>query len=552
MFRVNNVNNEQVDMFGKEVKWTKYMEKRIRRGWSGYFHDVIMPSINEEPYRVLYSKDEASCPNAPVNVLIGLLILKPLLNMSDEDIIDELLFNEKVQYALHTLNIDKQPISKNSLGNFRAKIFNYEAQTGIDLFEKTMKEINEKIIELMNIDKSVQRMDSMMISDSCKNMSRTELIYTVNYNFIKMLEKNEYKIPSKLRMYLEEETKINVLYRTREDKALGKLETLLNHSIKLYTQNKHNSEIIKTKEFRILERLIEDQYDKKNKKPKEGKEIKATSLQTPYDEESTYRYKYKRNKGYVGNINEIVEIKEGERTEKPPMISSWQIEPNIVSDIELIKKEIANKETEEEETKIVDAAYYNEETEREAEKVKMKIHPTDLTGQKEIKGNITEFEIKDKKIERCPKGEKPIETKYNETTGKITAYFNKEICEKCDHKNFCSVNIKSTISKVETTEKKIKHQEMLINRTKPEYKAISRIRAGIEGIPSILRNVNNIDRRAIKGKKYLKMEFSSCLITINIKRASKYHSALKEQEEKRNNIKYPLMIINNSNIKVYD
>ena len=546
MFRANNVNNEQVDMFGKEIKWTKYMEKRIRRGWSGYFHDVIMPSINEEPYRVLYSKDEASCPNTPVNVLIGLLILKPLINMSDENLIDELLFNEKVQYALHTLNMDKQPISKNSLGNFRAKIFNYEAQTGIDLFERTMKELNEKIIELMKIDSSIQRMDSMMISDSCKTMSRTELVYTVNHNFIKMLDKNKYKIPSKLKNYLDEEYRIDILYRTREDKTLGKLETLLDHSLKLYRQNKHNQEIIKTKEFKNLERLIEDQYDSTNGRPKEGKEIKATSLQTPYDEESTYRYKYGSNKGYVGNINEIVEIKEGERTEKPPMISSWQIEQNIVSDIEMLNKEIKGKEKGKLETKIVDAAYYNEEIEKEAEKVNIKIHPTDLTGQKEIKGNITEFEIKDNQIKKCPRGEEPTETKYNKEKGTITAKFKKEVCEKCDHKDFCSVKIKATMSKVETTEKKIKYQQMLIIRTKPEYKAISRIRAGIEGIPSILRNVNKIDRRPVKGKKYLKMQFSSCLISINIKRASKYQDALKAKEEKRIILKYPLMIINNN------
>ena len=546
MFRANNVNNEQVDMFGKEIKWTKYMEKRIRRGWSGYFHDVIMPSINEEPYRVLYSKDEASCPNTPVNVLIGLLILKPLINMSDENLIDELLFNEKVQYALHTLNMDKQPISKNSLGNFRAKIFNYEAQTGIDLFERTMKELNEKIIELMKIDSSIQRMDSMMISDSCKTMSRTELVYTVNHNFIKMLDKNKYKIPNKLKNYLDEEYRIDILYRTREDKTLGKLETLLDHSLKLYRQNKHNQEIIKTKEFKNLERLIEDQYDSTKGRPKEGKEIKATSLQTPYDEESTYRYKYGSNKGYVGNINEIVEIKEEKRTEKPPMISSWQIEQNIVSDIEMLNKEIKGKEKGKLETKIVDAAYYNEEIEKEAEKVNIKIHPTDLTGQKEIKGNITEFEIKDNQIKKCPRGEEPTETKYNKEKGTITAKFKKEVCEKCDHKDFCSVKIKATMSKVETTEKKIKYQQMLITRTKPEYKAISRIRAGIEGIPSILRNVNKIDRRPVKGKKYLKMQFSSCLISINIKRASKYQDALKAKEEKRIILKYPLMIINNN------
>lgn len=52
------------------------------------------------------------------------------------------------------------------------------------------------------------------------------------------------------------------------------------------------------------------------------------------------------------------------------------------------------------------------------------------------------------------------------------------------------------------------------------------MRAGIEGIPSLLRRKYHIDNRGTKGKFCLKMEFSTALIAINIKRASKIAQSL--------------------------
>ena len=131
MFKKNDVSNEQLELFSKEESWTKYQQKRINDSWIGYFHDHIFPIIDEEPYRILYSDNIASCPNTPVNILISLLIIKSLTNKTDEEIIDALLFDQRIQYAVHTLNEDKQHISKNMLGNFRRKIMDYEISNGI-------------------------------------------------------------------------------------------------------------------------------------------------------------------------------------------------------------------------------------------------------------------------------------------------------------------------------------------------------------------------------------------------------------------------------------
>ena len=54
-----------------------------------------------------------------------------------------------------------------------------------------------------------------------------------------------------------------------------------------------------------------------------------------------------------------------------------------------------------------------------------------------------------------------------------------------------------------------------------EYIKISNLRAGIEGIPSIMRRRYHIDNRAGKGLLRLKIKFSCSMISINIKRMTK-------------------------------
>ncbi len=517
MFRINNVSTEQINLFSKEDEWTEYQKKRIGKSWVGYFHDNIFPKINEKPYKVLYSDNEASCPNTPVNILISLMIIKSIANLTDEEAMDALLFDQRTQYAVHTLNSNKQPISKNMLGNFRSKIVKYEGETGINLFENTMRELNEEILNLSKVDRSIERIDSMMISASCKKLSRIELVYTVNHNFIKMLNDEE-KVPIEFECYLNKNHKNEVIYRTRNIEASGKLSNLLLDSLKLYNDFKDDIEINKTKEFKLLERLIDEQYDNDNNKPKDGKEIKTASMQTPVDPDATYRYKYGNNVGYVANFVEAT-------NNGNPLIVDWDVDKNITSDTKYINDYLDKKEENNEiEVEIVDGAYYSEDIKNKGMKKGIEIHPTELVGKKAKDDNLLEFKIDEEthQVLECPNGVKPIDSKYNQKKKRITAKFDKEQCEKCPFRDKCAVDkspkktntLRTTVDKINTAKQREKNND-------PEYRKISNMRAGIEGIPSILRRRNHIDQRPNQGEVYLKMDFGSSVISINIKRAIK-------------------------------
>lgn len=526
MFRKNNVSNEQINLFSKEGYWTKYQQKRINENWVGYFHDYIFTAIDEEPYHVLYSDNNASCPNTPVNILVSLLIIKSLSNLTDEEVIDSLLFDQRTQYAVHTLDLDNQPISKNMIGNFRSKITKYEATTGINLFNNTMNQINDLLLKLHDVDRSIERIDSMMISSSCKKLSRIELVYTVNYNFIKLLDSFN-KVPSEFECYLNEKHKNEIIYRTRDSETDDKLTTLLSTSLKLYEAFKDDESVCESEEFKLLERMINDQYDCDNNKPKDNKDIKPDSLQTPVDPEATYRYKYKDNVGYVGNIVEA-------NNNGNPMITDWDIDCNTKADTEFMKEYLDKQETNRSDdyekninTKVVDGAYYSEEIKKLGEEKGIDIHPTELVGKKVDNKNLLEFNIDNKNYQvlECPNKIIPVSSTYNKENHTICAKFDKEKCSKCPFRDKCIVDKSS--KKANTLRITIEKLNNAVQKSKmndSEYQKISNTRAAIEGIPSLIRRRYHIDTRANKGKVYLKMDFSAAVLAINIKRASKMAS----------------------------
>lgn len=79
------------------------------------------PRIDEAPYAVLYS-DTASRPNTPVNVIVGALILKEYTGMSDDDIMNALMFDIRYQYALHTTSFMEQPLSDRTLSRLELPV----------------------------------------------------------------------------------------------------------------------------------------------------------------------------------------------------------------------------------------------------------------------------------------------------------------------------------------------------------------------------------------------------------------------------------------------
>ncbi len=325
------------------------------------------------------------------------------------------------------------------------------------MIQEEIESLSRVIAEYLNIDGQKVRMDSFMVSSSCKNLSRVELVYTVNYQFIKMLNQLSTKpIPEECKTYLEKGHKNETVYKTKDKESETKLEFLLKQSKVLYdTGLETGKKVTETEEFKTLKRMLGEQTKDDDNfnivEPKESKNIASDSLQNPSDPDATYRFKYEDNVGYVANVAENFD-------ENGSIITSYDLKPNIYSDeqfsSDIIEKlsdcydnglaindseeEISNtpenhdsieqvdslsneKINDEENTGLIqifiDGAYYSFALAKMALSQGINLIPGELTGRKPAKDkmNYTSFKVneQEKVITECANEKEPVKSEFN-------------------------------------------------------------------------------------------------------------------------------------------
>ncbi len=533
--------NQQLSINDPLMSMPKYLKDTLYKSWAHPFQAQIFPIINEDRFRVLYSEKDASRPNTPVNVIIGLLIIKEFFQLTDEELIGSLHFDIRYQYALRTTSFERQPVSVNTLYNFRKRLYNYFKDTGIDLIHQEIEEQAKKIGSELNIQGKKYRMDSFMISSSCKKLSRMGLIFHSNEKCVKYIVKRyPEKITESMERYLDNAFKQDILYRANYESVDEKYKDLLTHSLEIRECFLSiGNEILKTEVFELIERLIDENIEFTedlmfNVIP--SKNLLPTSLQSHTDPDATYRTKYGANIGYVGNV---VERFDGENN----VITYYDYKPNVYSDIKFsedILEKIVDDETqlyeqlsdsehnEEKNLVIVDGAYYGQEMANDALEKKVVFIPGDLVGrrQRTDKMSYTKFEIDDKadRIVKCPSGKVPVITELK--SERYYAKFDKSDCLNCKYEGECPFIIQKEYNCIKVRKKQYQTELLRIKMKSDDYQELKRQRAAIEGVPSIFRRKYHVDSMPVRRLVRTKIWFGFKIAAINAKKLIKRELAM--------------------------
>lgn len=70
-------------------------------------------------------------------------------------------------------------MSNRTLERFSERCSTYEKETGIDLLHDTILSLSREMAEMMELDLSLKRMDSLMVASNIKRMARLELLRCV-------------------------------------------------------------------------------------------------------------------------------------------------------------------------------------------------------------------------------------------------------------------------------------------------------------------------------------------------------------------------------------
>lgn len=516
-FKLNDT--EQLSLFDSFTNLTAREQKALENSWAKVFAEKVFPNIDEKPFAVLYS-DKASRPNTPVNVIIGACIIKELFDYSDDEMVEGLMLDLRLQYALHTTSFAEQPLSDKTLSRFRRRCYDYEQTHGVDLFKKAIQNYNLEIAKMMNLDGKIRRMDSMMINSNMKQLARSELIYTCIARLAKYIYTNTPELfPEALLHYVQPNDYNKVLYHERSSSLEERMAHFLSDAELLYGLTKTGFE--KVPEYEQFIRCFSEQTIEEEGKrrwiTKEDKRGNSTMMLNPTDPEATYRKKAgKSYQGYVANVEETV-------GKNGSVITDYEYEANIYSDSQFLKDRIEELPVQDEKISIVvDGAYSYEEIREKAEEKNIEVLPTALAV-KPGRTNISEFKMDEEKTKviQCPAGHRPTSCCYKKSNDEFKLSFEKEKCENCPYRDQCRPKLHVYVANVLITRKSLMRVELAQRMKSESYELYRRIRNGVETIPSILRRNYHLEKLP-RGKQRGKFFFGNKIAAVNFRKLFNY------------------------------
>lgn len=340
MFKKSN-HNQQVDMFTgtSSVLQGKFLKRyNDRNAWHNLFRAQVYARIDESSYSVLFD-DTMGAPNAPVSLLVAMMILKEAYGWSDLQLFEQCGFNLLVRSALGLANLDDHVPAESTYYLFRKRVYQHREKTGEDLLQKTFDTITSGQIKDFEVNGASIRMDSKLLGSNIAFYSRYEVIHRTLCLFYASLKPKALPLmPDVERGQLKEicsEDAQKTVYRCTKQDIQNRLQTLglmTNKVLRVYAGYKSN------KHYQLLERVFNEHYkiDQQEQiqiRPKE--EISSDSLQSPHDPDSAYRQKGdQRVKGYSVNVTET------NSDDSLNLITNTKVDKANVSDVEFVKPAI--------------------------------------------------------------------------------------------------------------------------------------------------------------------------------------------------------------------
>ena len=181
--------------------------ERLEHSWAGAFREYSFKQIDESVFAVLYA-DVPSRPNVPVNVLVGLEILKSGLGCSDEELYESFLFDMQVRYAVGYESLNDGTFTIRSLYHFRRRLSMYHQEHGINLLERAFEAITDEQVKRLNVRTNTLRMDSTQIASDIRESSRLHLLVEGLKRLYRILDEDEKVVYASLcEAYIQAEAK---------------------------------------------------------------------------------------------------------------------------------------------------------------------------------------------------------------------------------------------------------------------------------------------------------------------------------------------------------
>lgn len=516
--------------------------QRMDRTWAGVFRLLALPMIQEELFAPMYCEDNGR-PNAPVQIVLGVLILKELFDLTDQEALDQLEYNLLWHYALR-LTPEEAHLCQKTLHNFRARMMAYEAGPGV------FRDVTGQILEALGTKTGRQRLDSTHISSNISRLTRLGLFCETNRLFLHAVRRKHpilyRRAPEGVRArYLKDDGEATAYQDARSSDSRRRLAVCARDLYRLIDVFRGTA-AAKLEEYGLLERLFHDQCEavKLHSKPrkddddagaggvpvrlKEAKEVASDSLQTPHDPDVTYS-------GHKGKGYEVQVCETSAADNEAEIITHVEVTPSSGSDATatIPTIEALDQEGIQPEELLADTTYGSAKNAVEAERLGTELVapvPGNERSEDEVAGGdgaaltAADFDI-DAGYSRpsvCPAGHKSIAETTNARgqENHVAIHFDRATCDACPQHERCPARLSADGTDFVLTVNLEKRNREKRRRADAggEFRARYAARAGIEATNSELKRAHGLGRLRHRGREPVRLAVFLKALACNIKR----------------------------------
>lgn len=530
MYRKNDKHYQQA-LFSSLDDLPDKQRQRLESSWARTFYEEVFCRIDEGLFAGLYS-EKASRPNAAINVLVGLEIMKSGFGWSDAELEEQLAFNVQVRYGLGYRNLSEGHLELRTIYNFRQKLAQYMQERGENLLERVFEQVTDEQIEALALKTGKLRMDSVQIGSNIRQMSRLQLLVEVLQRVWRMLSEVEHQgYKAEFERYLKG-TSGQYVYHIKSGegqshlKDIGHLmQRLLDELEQIYASKAT---------YALLARVFSEHFiiEEQQLRPKFKGELSAKSLQSPDDWEATYRKK--KGQGYKGYVSNITETCDPENDLQ--LIVKVQTEANSADDAQMLADAVPDlvQRTDVEEM-YVDGAFSSPDVDDLLNAEDIELYQSAIRGRKgdDTRLSLTDFEFKlntEKQPEQiiCPHGQQ-VEVKKGRKSARFNAHFDAAICDKCPLLEQCPSEA--------LKERRVlyfKQQQFNVarrRRNQKKAKASGRnLRSAVEATVRSLKHPFGNGKLPVRGKPRVSMMMIASAAMSNARRIWRYQTLQKAGE----------------------
>lgn len=519
--------------------------QRLELDWPGQFRLHALPLIDEEPFRGFYCADNGR-PNLSVRMVVGVLILKEMFDLTDEETLYRLDYDLGWHVAL-ALSPEDAHCCARTLLYFRAKLL------AADGAKRLFDDLTVRIVEKLGISVARQRLDSTHISSNIARLSRLGLFCETLRVFLRELRK---RFPSKadavsaaLRFrYIKENGKDTRYHDATSGELQRRLDVCARDTYRVAERFKQDAQVLGLKSYGILARLLLEQCeftaeptaakpdDADASEPavpmvlKEAREVASASLQSPHDTGATYSGH--KGKGYEVQVAETLG-----NGDLPELITHVEVTAACESDAAatlpvveaLAEKSLSPKEL------TTDTAYASAENVIACEKRGIEIvapvagaappepepEPNAAPEATKTLADVT-LSIDETQPVLCPAGHAAESVERTEK-GAVKATFSRLHCASCPFRKSCPAKRNPNGTR---TLKTTQREQVLAKRRRYEQTEAFRkryaMRAGIEATNSELKRGHGLGRLRVRGAGGVKLAVYLKALACNVKRWLKH------------------------------